>query len=57
MIPPNPPLVDGRDSSAVLEQVENRRPGYVPAWNPPANSAGAALSQVYSRLVKAVLNA
>lgn len=55
MIPLNPPLVDERDSNAVLAQVENRRPAYVPAWNPPEKSAGVALSQVYSRLVEAVL--
>jgi len=55
VIPANPPLVDERDAGAVLAQVENRRPAYVPLWSPPEKSAGAAFSQVYSRLVQAVL--
>jgi uncharacterized phage protein gp47/JayE len=55
VIPLTSPLVDERDSNTVLEQVENRRPAYVPAWNPPERSAGAALSQIYSRLLEAVL--
>lgn len=55
MIPTKTPSLDERDSSAILEQFENRRPGYVPAWNPPEKSAGAALGQVFSHLVEAVL--
>ncbi len=55
MIPLNAPPVDDRDNNAVLAEVENRRPAYVPAWTPSDRSAGAALSQVYSRLVEAVL--
>src|SRR5262249_35162308 len=39
----------------VLEQFENRRHGYVPAWNPPEKSSGAALGQVFSHFVEAVL--
>jgi hypothetical protein len=49
------PLFDERDSSAVLKQFDNRRNGYVPAWNPPERSAGDALGQIFSRFVEAVL--
>lgn len=55
MIPVNTPSLDERDSTTVLEQFEDRRPGYVPAWDPPEKSAGAAVGQVFSRLVEAVL--
>lgn len=55
MILVNSPSVDERDSTTVLEQFENRRQGYVPAWNPPNRTAGAALGQVFSHLVEAVL--
>lgn len=55
MIPANSPSIDERDSSTVLEQFENRRHGYVPAWNPPDKSAGAALGQVFAHLLEAVL--
>ena len=55
MIAEKTPLVDERDSSAVLEQFDQRRHGYVPAWNPPERSAGAALGQIFSRFVEAVL--
>jgi len=55
MIPVKLPLVDDRDASTVFDQFERRRPGYVPLWNPPSKSAGAALGQVFSRLMETVL--
>lgn len=55
MIPGNTPLIDERDSNAVQKQFDNRRHGYLPAWNPPEKSAGAALRRVFSRLVETVL--
>ena len=55
MIVGKTPLVDERDSSAVLEQFDKRRPGFAPAWNPPERSAGAAIGQIFARFVEAVL--
>jgi len=55
VIPPSTPLIDERDHNAVYAQWQNRRRGFVPAWNPPDKSAGAALGQIFSRFVEAVL--
>ena len=55
VIPTKSPFIDERDASAVFEEFEQRRPGYLPAWNPPEKSAGAALGQVFARFVEAVL--
>jgi uncharacterized phage protein gp47/JayE len=49
------PSIDERDAAAVFEQFEECRPGYLPAWDPQENSPGAALGQVFSRFVEAVL--
>jgi hypothetical protein len=49
------PQVDGRDSDAVLKDFEDRRSGYVPRWNPPAKSAGAAIGQIGARFIAAIL--
>ena len=55
MIVGKTPLVDERDSSAVLEQFDKRRPGFAPLWNPLERSAGAAIGQIFARFVEAVL--
>ena len=55
MIPTKSPFIDERDASAVFAEFEIRRPGYLPAWDPQEQSAGAALGQVFSRFVEAVL--
>jgi uncharacterized phage protein gp47/JayE len=55
VIPQNTPSVDSRDTNALLAEFENRRPGYVPAWNPPAKSAGAAMGPIIARFLSALL--
>lgn len=55
MISNTAPPIDNRDSTAVLTQFDDRRPAYLPRWDPPANSAGAALGQISSRFVSAIL--
>jgi uncharacterized phage protein gp47/JayE len=49
------PSMDERDAGAIFEQFEQRRPGYLPAWDPQQKSAGAALGQVFSHFLEAVL--
>jgi uncharacterized phage protein gp47/JayE len=55
VIPQSTPPVDSRDTNALLAEFENRRPGYVPAWNPPAKSAGAAMGPIVARFLSAIL--
>jgi len=55
VIPPNAPPVDLRDSDAVLAEFQNRQHGYLPSWNPPPQSAGAAMGPIFARLIAAVL--
>jgi uncharacterized phage protein gp47/JayE len=49
------PLVDTRDVDAVLSEFQRRRHGYLPQWNPPAKSAGAAVGPIFARLIVAIL--
>ncbi len=55
MIPLNTPPVDARDVNALLADFQDRQHGYLPQWNPPAQSAGAAIGPILSRLLYAVL--
>jgi hypothetical protein len=55
VIPRDTPIFDSRDTNAVLEQFQNRRPGYLPWWNPPDKSSGAAMGPIFARLVTAIL--
>lgn len=55
MIPLNAPSVDGRDTDTVLAQFQNRRYGYLPRWNPPAASSGAAMGPIFAQLITAIL--
>jgi hypothetical protein len=47
--------MDARGTNAVLAEFENRRRGYLPLWNPPAQSSGAAMGPIFARLVNAIL--
>jgi hypothetical protein len=51
----NTPPVDSRDTNALVAEFENRRQGYLPAWNPPPKSAGAAMGPILARLLGAIL--
>ena len=55
MIPQTTPAVDSRDSNAVLAEFQNRQHGYLPQWNPPPKSAGAAIGPIFARLITAIL--
>jgi hypothetical protein len=39
----------------LLAEFQNRRQGYLPQWNPPAKSAGAAMGPVFASILSAVL--
>jgi hypothetical protein len=39
----------------VLADFQNRQHGYLPQWNPPAKSAGAAMGPILARMIYAVL--
>jgi hypothetical protein len=55
LIPLTTPPVDSRDVNTVLAEFQNRQHGYLPQWNPPAKSAGAAVGPILARLVYAIL--
>ena len=55
MIRADTPPVDSRDTNALVTEFENRRQGYLPAWNPPPKSAGAAMGPILARLLGAIL--
>jgi len=55
VIPRSAPPVDSRDTNAVLAEFQNRQRGYLPLWNPPANSSGAAMGPIFARLINAIL--
>ena len=55
MIPTNTPPVDPRGVDALLAEFQNRQQGYLPQWNPPAQTAGAAIGPIFSRMVSAIL--
>lgn len=56
MIPNAPPSLDPRDALALAAEFDLRRYGYLPQWNPPPNSAGAAVGPIFARFLEAILN-
>jgi Baseplate J-like protein len=56
MITRTAPAIDGRDSDAILAEFKQRLPGHVPKWNPTDKSAGAALGQIFSHFIVAILH-
>lgn len=48
-------VLDPRNLIALVSEFRSRRAGYLPQWNPPANSAGAAVEQIFAHLIEAVL--
>lgn len=55
MIPTTTPAVDSRSVDTLLAEFQNRQQGYLPQWNPPAQSAGAAVGPIFARMISAVL--
>ena len=55
MIPTNAPPVDERSVDTLLAEFQNRRHGYLPQWNPPAQTAGAAVGPIFARMISAIL--
>ncbi len=55
MIVKTAPLIDKRDTDAILSEFWQRRFGYVPEWNPPQGTAGRAIAEVFARYVYAIL--
>lgn len=55
MILKTEPPVDNRDVDAILAQFWDRHYGYVPEWNPPPDTAGRAIAQVFARFVYSVV--
>ena len=49
------PVLDGRDAIELVSEFRSRRAGYLPRWSPPANSAGAAIEQIFARLIETIL--
>jgi hypothetical protein len=49
------PLLDARDTLELAAEFHARRAGYLPAWSPPPNSAGAAIEQIFAHLIEAIL--
>jgi len=49
------PVLDARDVLTLVAQFRSRRAGYLPQWNPSANSAGAAIEQIFAHLIEAIL--
>lgn len=55
MMPVATPSVDSRDVNALAADFQSRQHGYLPQWNPPAKSAGAAFGPILARMVYAIL--
>jgi len=55
LIPRIAPPIDSRDVATLLNEFVGKRPGYVPAWHPEPNSAGAAIAPIFARLLSAIL--
>ena len=49
------PPVDARSVDTLLAEFQNRQQGYLPLWNPPAQSAGAAIGPIFARMTSAIL--
>ncbi len=49
-------VVDERDQDALLQELEARRPGYVPEWSPGPRDPGYALQLIVARYAQAIIN-
>lgn len=49
------PAVDSRSVDTLLAEFQNRQQGYLPQWNPPAQSAGAAVGPIFAHMISAIL--
>jgi uncharacterized phage protein gp47/JayE len=49
-------VVDDRDQDALLRELEARRPGYVPEWNPGPRDPGYGIQLIAARYLQAVIN-
>jgi uncharacterized phage protein gp47/JayE len=48
-------IIDGRDQDALLQELEARRAGYVPEWQPAPRDPGYALELIAARYAQAVI--
>ena len=48
-------VIDGRDQDELGKELEARRPGYLPNWNPDAKDPGRALQAIAARYAQAIL--
>jgi hypothetical protein len=48
-------VVDRRDQDALLQELEARRPGYVPEWRPGPRDPGRAIEVIAARYAQAIL--
>lgn len=55
MIPSGAPPIDTRSVEILLSQFLERRLGYVPAWNPGAKTAGAAVGPIFARQLSTII--
>jgi hypothetical protein len=51
-----PPIIDGRDESAVLVDLLSARPGFTPDWSPRPGGSGQGLLEVLARFCELVIN-
>jgi uncharacterized phage protein gp47/JayE len=49
-------VIDERDQDALLQELEARRPGYVPEWRPGQRDPGYALQLIAARYAQAIIN-
>jgi uncharacterized phage protein gp47/JayE len=49
-------VVDERGQDALLQELEARRPGYVPEWSPTPRDPGYALQLIAARYAQAIIN-
>jgi len=47
--------IDARDALQIVEDVLQRRPGFVPEWQPPDKGPDAALLRIFARYVETIL--
>ena len=48
-------LLDDRDAMRVVQELLQRRLGYVPEWEPPEQGTGVALTWIFARYVQAII--
>jgi uncharacterized phage protein gp47/JayE len=48
-------LLDDRDATRVVQELLQRRLGYVPEWESPKQGTGVALSWIFARYVQAII--